>query len=233
MRRVGQQRMRLGGGQRKARWLSALAVVAVAATASFVLAWHVNSAQNPDGTPTHIIASRFPTEWGALEPISAAAFALATMRKPEVLANTSGMDFLASPLLFEQARQDLASLPAYMTPNPDLPEGADVVMSRPRDSSGGKAMLFTDGQIASIKQRLKLSPDQEKLWPPVEAALRAIAWRGTRDRLNPKTATLDPKSLGKMTIALGPFLKLLRADQKDELRSIAHVMGLEQLASQL
>lgn len=214
-------------------WLPGLAVVAVTAVASVLLVWHVNSAQDPDGAPADIIESRFPTEWGALEPISAAAFALANMHKPEVLANASGMDFLASPLLFEQARQELASLPAYMTPRLDLPENADVVVPRPRDVPKGKAMLFTERQIASIRERLKLSPEQEKLWPPVEAALQAIAWRGTRDQLNPKTATLDPKSLGKMTIALGPFLKVLRADQKDELRSIAHVMGLEKLASEL
>jgi hypothetical protein len=71
------------------------------------------------------------------------------------------------------------------------------------------------------------------MWPTVEAALRAIAWRGSPETLNHKTATLDPRSLIKITLVLGPFLKTLRADQKSELRSIAHVMGLEQLASQL
>lgn len=223
--------MRREGGHRKARWLTRLAVVALAGAATSLVVWHVDSAQKPDGTPAEVIASRFPTEWGALAPVSAAAFALANVPKQEVVGNASAIDFLSSPLLFDQARQGIASLPAYLAPNPDLPEGADVVIPRPRH--GGKATLFTDGQIASIKERLKLSSEQEALWPPVEAALRAIAWRGSRDQLDHKTATLDPKSLVKVTTALGPFLKKLRADQKDELRSIAHVMGLANLAAQL
>lgn len=31
---------------------------------------------------------------------------------------------------------------------------------------------FTDARIAAVKAGLKLNPDQEKLWPPVEAAVR-------------------------------------------------------------
>jgi hypothetical protein len=34
---------------------------------------------------------------------------------------------------------------------------------------------FTDARIAGIKAGLKLTPDQEKLWPPVEAAVRDFA----------------------------------------------------------
>ncbi len=34
---------------------------------------------------------------------------------------------------------------------------------------------FTDARIAAVKAGLKLTPDQEKLWPPVEAAVRDLA----------------------------------------------------------
>src|SRR6266436_4863576 len=34
---------------------------------------------------------------------------------------------------------------------------------------------FTDARIAAFKAGLKLTPDQEKLWPPVEAAVRDFA----------------------------------------------------------
>src|SRR6266436_2681164 len=34
---------------------------------------------------------------------------------------------------------------------------------------------FTDARIAAVKAGLKLTPDQEKLWPPVEAAVRDFA----------------------------------------------------------
>src|SRR6187551_4037786 len=34
---------------------------------------------------------------------------------------------------------------------------------------------FTDARIAAVKAGLKLNSDQEKLWPPVEAAVRDFA----------------------------------------------------------
>src|SRR6266478_2181872 len=34
---------------------------------------------------------------------------------------------------------------------------------------------FVDARIAAVKAGLKLTPDQEKLWPPVEAAVRDFA----------------------------------------------------------
>jgi hypothetical protein len=34
---------------------------------------------------------------------------------------------------------------------------------------------FTDARIAAVKAGLKLNPDQEKLWPPVESAVRDFA----------------------------------------------------------
>lgn len=34
---------------------------------------------------------------------------------------------------------------------------------------------FTDARIAAVKAGLKLSPDQDKLWPPVESAVRDFA----------------------------------------------------------
>ena len=43
-----------------------------------------------------------------------------------------------------------------------------------RMSSEDRA-AFTDARIAAVKAGLKLSPDQEKLWPPVETAVRDFA----------------------------------------------------------
>src|SRR6202140_1196705 len=43
-----------------------------------------------------------------------------------------------------------------------------------RMSSEDRA-AFTDARIAAVKAGLKLTPDQEKLWPPVETAVRDFA----------------------------------------------------------
>ena len=41
--------------------------------------------------------------------------------------------------------------------------------------------MLNDAQIASIKARLHLTPDQERMWPAVEAALRNIAYAKARE----------------------------------------------------
>jgi hypothetical protein len=41
--------------------------------------------------------------------------------------------------------------------------------------SANERAAFVDARIAGLKAGLKLGPEQEKLWPPVEAALRETA----------------------------------------------------------
>src|SRR3981081_3226354 len=46
----------------------------------------------------------------------------------------------------------------------------DHVRMNPEDRAD-----LTDARIAAVKAGLKLTPDQEKLWPPVETAVRDLA----------------------------------------------------------
>src|ERR1700688_706187 len=46
----------------------------------------------------------------------------------------------------------------------------DHVRMNPEDRAA-----FADARIAAVKAGLKLTPDQEKLWPPVETAVRDLA----------------------------------------------------------
>jgi len=102
--------------------------------------------------------------------------------------------------------------------------------------------VLNDAQIASIKSRLHLSPDQEQMWPAVEAALRSIAYSKSRDgrrkgggATSAEVASLDPygpEVQGLKSAAL-PLIMSFSDEQRSEVRSIAHVMGLDQLASQL
>src|SRR6202140_5740100 len=45
----------------------------------------------------------------------------------------------------------------------------------PERMSSEDRAAFADARIAAVKAGLKLTPDQEKLWPPVEAAVRDLA----------------------------------------------------------
>jgi hypothetical protein len=96
--------------------------------------------------------------------------------------------------------------------------------------------LLSDAQIAGIKDRLRLSSSQEYYWPPVETALRNVARKINAERLsNPHAgaAQLDPdcEEVQQLKSAAMPLLFQLRDDQKDEVRKLARIIGLEKVAS--
>jgi hypothetical protein len=99
--------------------------------------------------------------------------------------------------------------------------------------------LLSDGQIAGIKERLRLSSDQEYYWPAVENALRAVARKihSTRQADSHVAAAtpIDPDSaeVQQLKSAAMPLLFQLREDQKQEVRTLARLIGLEKVAAQI
>ena len=78
------------------------------------------------------------------------------------------------------------------------------------------------------------------MWPAVEAALRNFAYTRAREvrrhgaSTDAQLASADPNSAevqGLKSAAI-PLLMSFNSEQKDEVRNLAHVMGLDQLASQ-
>jgi len=98
--------------------------------------------------------------------------------------------------------------------------------------------LLSDVQIAGIKERLRLSSDQEYYWPAVENALRAVARRihSTR-QIDPHAngVPIDPDApeVQQLKSAAMPLLFQLREDQKQEVRTLARLIGLEKVAAQI
>jgi len=98
--------------------------------------------------------------------------------------------------------------------------------------------LLSDIQIAGIKERLKLSSAQESYWPPVETALRAVARKIHAKRQadpNAGGVPIDPEAeeVQQLKSAAMPLLFQLREDQKNEVRSLARIIGLEKVASMI
>jgi len=96
--------------------------------------------------------------------------------------------------------------------------------------------VLSDAQIAGIKDRLRLTSDQESYWPAVESALRAVARRIQVARLsNPNAGNMpidpDSEEVQQLKSAAMPLLFQLREDQKDEVRRLARVIGLEKVAA--
>jgi len=102
--------------------------------------------------------------------------------------------------------------------------------------------VLNDAQIASIKHRLKLTAEQEQMWPAVEAALRKIVY--TKNAVKSNThgaqassspvAYIDPTSaeVRQLKSAALPLIMRLNDEQKREVKMLAYVMGLEAVASQ-
>lgn len=99
--------------------------------------------------------------------------------------------------------------------------------------------LLSDEQIAGIKERLRLSSDQEYYWPAVETALRAVARKIHSTRHGDPHATgvppIDPDAaeVQQLKSAAMPLLFQLREDQKQEVRTLARLIGLEKVAAQI
>ena len=59
---------------------------------------------------------------------------------------------------------------------------------------------YADARIAAVHAGLKLTADQEKLWPPVEAAVREFAKLRidrANARMNPPTGRFQPAEAGR------------------------------------
>jgi len=117
------------------------------------------------------------------------------------------------------------------------PKAVAVVPRHPANERSG--YILNDAQIASIKERLHLTPGQEEMWPAVEVALRNMAYTHppqTRSRGGPagetQAAAVDPNAVQGLKSAAVPLIMSFNDEQKEEVRNLVHVMGLDQLASQ-
>jgi hypothetical protein len=95
--------------------------------------------------------------------------------------------------------------------------------------------VLTSAEIARIKSNLRLTPDQERAWPSVEAALAemgrqqmALIRRGQEPRISP-----NDWPPGRLFAAAGPLLQTLRPDQKETVRRLCRTLGFESVASML
>ena len=76
------------------------------------------------------------------------------------------------------------------------------------------------------------------MWPAVEAALRNMAYQRTQQAAargatrNVRAVAVDPEAVEGLKSAAVPLIMSFSSEQKDEVRSLVHVMGLDQLAAQ-
>jgi hypothetical protein len=187
----------------------------------------------PAATPAEVLAARFPSEDSASQPptFSTASVVPAEQGETYDLGALSGMATVEPP--WPAADGNAPAARTLEGPESPLP----IEPPRGQRSSARSPNVVNDAMIASIRRRLKLTAEQEKLWPRVEAALRKIVY--TRAAMNPQrgqspTAYIDPTSpeVQELKSAALPLLVRLNEEQKHEVKMLAFVMGLEAVASQ-
>jgi hypothetical protein len=175
-------------------------------------------------TPAAVIAARFPTQW------QQAAVPVARDRGQVVPGPVMAY---AAETRAERPAADSFQLASVDSAPVALPKRIE------RPAQPKPAVLFNDAQLASIKARLRLTRDQEQYWPQVEQALRAISWRiasqqaGKRVVQGNQAAMIDPNSpeVARLKSAAFPLIMSMREEQKQEVRQLAHTMGLKQVAA--
>ena len=83
---------------------------------------------------------------------------------------------------------------------------------------------FLDARVAAVRAGLKLNADQEKLWPPVEAAVRDFA-KLRIDHLRERADNMatSAAALKKIADAADPLYKTLDDGQKRRLAVLTHM----------
>ena len=177
-------------------------------------------------SPTDVLRQAYASSSGADVEAAKAVEALARVAPQAV----SEPQVATTQSVTPQAALPEAATPQAAAPQPAKPKA--VAKPAPQKSYA----LLSDVQIAGIKERLKLSSSQESYWPGVETALRAVARKIHAEKLSNPSATaaqLDPdcQEVQQLKSAAMPLLFQLREDQKDEVRKLARIIGLEKVAA--
>jgi hypothetical protein len=240
-------------------FLIMLAFAAMASLGVSLSAVSLRSTAPPPGeiaasTPAEIVASRFPSADAAL-PVQPAAFSTASVMPVEhwerfdqaALSNVATAE-PPWPTAAEGTPAAIETPPVSQSTGESaatgetVPPKAQAANAPARRVTSRSSNVLNDAQIASVKQRLKLTAEQERMWPAVEAALRKIVY--TRNAMNPQTRAaqssgsstpyIDPSSpeVQQLKSAALPLIMRLNDEQKREVKMLAYVMGLEAVASQ-
>jgi hypothetical protein len=202
-------------------------LLVVGATAASILGRDsVPTARSEPASP--VVQTAVSNKEAKKDRLKVVTFALASYEPPQTAVSS------------EPPRQALASsLPADTeTPKIETPAAAPKPKLASKPQPQKSYALLSDAQIAGIKERLKLSSDQEYYWPPVETALRAVARKIHAARQADPKATgtpIDPDAaeVQQLKSAAMPLLFQLREDQKQEVRTLARLIGLEKVAAQI
>jgi hypothetical protein len=227
----------LSAQQRARRRYAVIGAVIVASLAGLLVGW--SEAQSKDLTPAEVVALRFPSAWSNLAARPAPA--VTAVAKNQILFEPSPSYDLASAdskpvipsgvLAYGDPVESIGSKTAPAPEARPAERRASLVPTAPARPKPDNHIL-NDAQIASIKARLKLTPDQQRYWPGVEAALRGIAYKINKSGGKLASIDADGPEVQQLKSAAIPLIMMFSEQQKNEVRQLVQVMGLQKLAAQ-
>jgi hypothetical protein len=207
-----------------------------------------------DMSPSDTVTLRFPADWNEAVDTAAEtmpktlAFASAdgsmTLFSPRPIypipevaestpAETAQAEPAAKPRTIARAAAVPAASAAAPTPAPKITlasASSKPVNVAPKPAHKSNAVL-NDSQIASIKKRLALTPDQERYWPAVEAELRKMEYKKGQGGTRTASVDMSKVDVEGLKSAGFPLVMSFSDDQRRELKSLAHLLGLESAMS--
>jgi len=183
-----------------------------------------------DMAPSDSVNLRFPAEWAdaEVEPVS----------KMLALASADSGIALFSPRPTYAATDADAAVMVEATPKPPPPAAPAKVALASATAKPAKPRsnhVLNDSQIVSIKKRLALTPEQERYWPAVEAELRKMEYSKKSPQGASRMASIDMSKVNVegLKSAGYPLVMSFSDDQRRELKSLAHLLGLESVMAGL
>jgi hypothetical protein len=239
-------------GLTKAITLIALTCFLVAGAAVTSILSRTSMEASVAAMPAPVAKSPVTNREAKQDRLSVVRYALAAVEPSQTLSEPIRQAYASSSTADVEAAKAVAALPK-VAPQPAAPPAASAFDNAPvaavapapapakpkvaaKPAPQKSYALLSDAQIAGIKERLRLTADQEYYWPGIENALHGIARKIHTARQHDPNATaaqLDPDSaeVAQLKSAAMPLLFQLREDQKDEVRKLARIIGLEKVAS--
>ena len=145
---------------------------------------------------------------------------------------------IVAPVVAKPAPEPKKPTTAYAlaTPNPAAPKpqaNPEARVEPPKIVDHRYDGVLTMAEIAKVKSRLRLSPDQEPLWRPVEVELRKVGRLQMALIDSGKKPDVPQSALQPLGQAAMPLFQSLRPDQKEQVRVLARKMGYGNVASMI
>src|SRR5215468_7036188 len=174
--------------------------------------------------PSDTVNLRFPADWveASAEPVSSML----------MLASADPGMTLFNPRPTYATNEVEAPATIEAKPKPRAP--TKVALASASAKPVRSNAVLNDSQLAGIKKRLNLTPEQERYWRAIEAELRKMEYT-KKLQGNSRTASIDMSKVNVegLKSAGFPLVMSFSDDQRRELRSLAHLLGRESVMAGL